>query len=41
VEQKAGQVQDEAQKRAEAEAEAKRKKLEEEAKNRLKGLFGK
>src|SRR5438309_2302010 len=41
VEQKAGQVQDEAQQRAEAEAEAKRKKLEEEAKNRLKGLFGK
>jgi AsmA protein len=41
AEQKAGQVQAEAQKRAEAEAEAKRKKLEEEAKNRLKGLFGK
>ena len=40
AEQKAGQVQADAQKRAEAEAEAKRKKLEEEAKNRLKGLFG-
>jgi AsmA protein len=41
AEQKAEQVQADAQKRAEAEAEAKRKKLEEEAKNRLKGLFGK
>jgi AsmA protein len=41
AEQRAAQVQADAQKRAEAEAEAKRKKLEEEAKNRLKGLFGK
>ena len=41
AEQRAAQVQADAQKRAEAEAEAKRKKLEEEAKDRLKGLFGK
>ncbi|TMB40278.1 MAG: AsmA family protein [Deltaproteobacteria bacterium] len=41
AEQKAQKVQDEAQKRAEAEAAAQKKKVEEEAKNRLKGLFGK
>ena len=41
AEQKAQQVQDEAQKRAEAEAAAQKKKMEEEAKNRLKGVFGK
>jgi AsmA protein len=41
AEQKAQQVQDETRKRAEAEAAAQKKKMEEEAKNRLKGLFGK
>ena len=41
AEQKAQKVQDEAQKRAEAEAAAQKKKVEDEAKNRLKGLFGK
>jgi AsmA protein len=41
AEQKAQQVQTEAQKRAETEAAAQQKKLEEEAKNKLKGLFGK
>jgi len=38
---KAGQVQEDARKRAEAEAAAQQKKLEDEAKNKLKGLFGK
>jgi AsmA protein len=37
----AQQVQADAQKRAEGEAEAQKKKLEDEAKNRLKGLLGK
>jgi AsmA protein len=41
AEQKAEQVQADAQKRAEAEAAAQQKKLEEQAKNKLKGLFGK
>jgi AsmA protein len=41
AEQRAQKVQDEAQKRAEAEAAAQKKKVEEDAKNRLKGLFGK
>jgi hypothetical protein len=34
-------VQEDAKKRAEAEAAAQQKKLEDEAKNKLKGLFGK
>jgi AsmA protein len=38
---KASQVQEDAKKRAEAEAAAQQKKLEDEAKNKLKGLFGK
>ena len=38
---KAGQVQEDAKKRAEAEAAAQQKKLEDEAKSKLKGLFGK
>jgi len=41
AEQKAQQVQADAQKRAQSEADAQKKKLEDEAKNRLKGLFGK
>jgi AsmA protein len=41
AEQRAGQVQADAQKRAQAEADAQKKKVEDEAKNRLKGLFGK
>ena len=41
AEQKAEQVQQEAQKRAQAEAAAQQKKLEEQARNKLKGLFGK
>jgi AsmA protein len=41
AEQKAEQVQAEAQKRAQAEAAAQQKKVEEQAKNKLKGLFGK
>jgi len=40
AEQKADQGQADAQKRAQEEVDAKRKKLEEEAKDRLKGLFG-
>src|SRR6267378_1803969 len=41
AEQKAEQVQQDAQKRAQAEAAAQQKKLEEQARNKLKGLFGK
>src|SRR6267142_2594467 len=41
ADQKAQQVQPDAQKRAEAEAAAQQKKLEDEAKNQLKSLFGK
>jgi AsmA protein len=41
AEQKAQQVEADARKRAQAEADAQKKKLEDEAKNRLKGLFGK
>src|SRR3954468_17627609 len=41
AQQKAQQVQEDAQKRAQAEAAAQQKKIEDEAKNKLKGLFGK
>ena len=41
AEQKAQAVQQQAQQKAQQEAEAQKKKVEEEAKNRLKGLFGK
>jgi len=41
AEQKAEQIQQEAQKRAQAEAEAQQKKLQEQTRNKLKGLFGK